>query len=266
LSVDIDLTYLPLDSRATALKNIEEGLKRIKIDLEQNINGLKVHTVPLHEKSDVKLNCQRQNAQIKIEVNTITRGHIFPTELMQVVDRVQDKFGKFIAINMVSMAELYGGKICAAIDRQHPRDIFDVKLLLKNEGFTDDIWIGFKAALISHYKPIAELLFPVLKDQKSAFENQFAGMTTIPFSYDDYESTRSLLIKIIQQRLTKIDSQFFLSFERGIPDWELFPIPNLKDLPAVKWKLINICELKKVNVKKHEQLIGKLKVLLQENE
>jgi len=43
--------------------------------------------------------------------------------------------------------------------------LFDIKLLLENEGLTDDIWEGFKIGLISHYKPISELLSPVLKDQ-----------------------------------------------------------------------------------------------------
>ncbi|MBU8893116.1 MAG: nucleotidyl transferase AbiEii/AbiGii toxin family protein [Bacteroidales bacterium] len=90
LSVDIDLTYLPLDSRNDALKNIQDGLSRIKVDIEKNIQGVKIHTVPLNGGTDVKLNCQGLNAQIKIEVNTITRGNVFDTELMQVVESVQD--------------------------------------------------------------------------------------------------------------------------------------------------------------------------------
>lgn len=128
LSVDIDLTYLPLDSRTNALKNIQEGLIRIQTDIHKYLPEVKVHTVRLNGEADVKLNCQSNNAQIKIEVNTITRGNVFPTQLMQIADSVQEEFGKFAAINVVSLAELYGGKICAAIDRQHPRDIFDVKL------------------------------------------------------------------------------------------------------------------------------------------
>ena len=183
LSVDIDLTYLPLDSRENALQNIQDGLNQIKVDIEKNVPEVKVQTVPLNGGTDVKLNCQGKNAQIKIEVNTITRGNVFPTQLMQVVDSVQDEFGKFAAINMVSLAELYGGKICAAIDRQHPRDVFDVKLLLENEGLTDEIWDGVKIGMISHYKPINELLSPILKDQKSVFDNQFAGMTSVEFTY-----------------------------------------------------------------------------------
>lgn len=217
LSVDIDLTYLPLDPRDEALINIQEALNRIKADIEGNIPSVIVRTVSLNSGTDVKLNCQGHNAQIKIEVNTITRGNIFPTQLMQVSDSVQDKFGKFAAINVVSMAELYGGKICAAIDRQHPRDIFDVKLLLEKEGLTDEIWEGIKIGLVSHYKPINELIYPILKDQKSAFNNQFSGMTTEEFTYEVYELTRNILINSIGQRLTENDKQFLLSFEMGEP-------------------------------------------------
>ncbi len=262
LSVDIDLTYLPIDSRTDALKNIQEGLGRIKTDIEKDIPRIRVNPVQLNEGADVKLNCQGPGAQIKIEVNTITRGNVFPTQLMQVVEPVQDEFDKFAAIKVVSMAELYGGKICAAIDRQHPRDIFDIKLLLDNEGLSDPIWKGFKIGLISHYKPIGELLNPVLKNQESAFNNQFAGMSTVTFSYQDYEATRASLIKTINERISDDEKKFLKSFESGEPDWSLFPIPVLKELPAVQWKLININKLKEQNRKKHKSKIDYLKSVL----
>ncbi len=261
LSVDIDLTYLPIDPRKEALKNIQEGLARIKSDIERSLPEVKVHAVPLNNETDVKLNVQAKNAQIKIEVNTITRGNVFPTELMPVSDSVQDEFDKFAAINVVSMGELYGGKICAAIDRQHPRDIFDVKLLMENEGITPEIWDGVKLGLISHYKPISELLSPILKDQKSAFENQFTGMTTVDFSYDDYKKTRAILINTLNSKLTEDDKRFLISFEEGEPQWDLFPYPVLKDLPAIKWKLLNIEELKKRNPRKHEQMVSELRMI-----
>ena len=263
LSVDIDLTYLPIDSRSEALKNIQDGLSRIKADIEKHIKGINVNTVSLDGGPDVKLNCQGQGAQIKIEVNTITRGVVFQPKLIQVVESVQEEFDKFAAINVVSFAELYGGKICAALDRQHPRDLFDVKLLLENEGFAGDIWDSFKVGLISHYKPINELLAPIPKDQKSAFENQFAGMTTIGFSYEDYEKTRNLLYEIIKNQLLKKDKMFLLSFETGEPQWDLFPFPILKDLPAIKWKLLNIQILRENNPKKHRQIVNFLKQTLE---
>ena len=138
LSVDIDLTYLPIDDRETALKSISDGLGRIKADLEKSISGISV-TPASREGQDVKINCQVPGAQIKIEVNSTTRGSINQPGLMRVHKVVEEAFGRFAAINVVSFSELFGGKVCAALDRQHPRDLFDVRLLQDNEGLSNDI-------------------------------------------------------------------------------------------------------------------------------
>lgn len=55
---------------------------------------------------------------------------------------VEDEFG-YAEIPVVSLADLYGGKLCAAMDRQHPRDLFDVLMLLNAEGISRDIYVGF---------------------------------------------------------------------------------------------------------------------------
>jgi predicted nucleotidyltransferase component of viral defense system len=255
LSVDIDLTYLPIDDRDTALKSISAGLGRIKVELEKSISGISV-TPTSREGQDVKINCQIKGAQIKIEVNTITRGTIYKPTLMRVHKVVEETFGRFAAINVVSIAELYGGKICAALDRQHPRDLFDVKLLLDNEGLYDDIKIGFIMALISHMRPINELISPKFIDQRHAFETQFSGMAGIPF-------TRIKLAEEINSKLTEKDRLFLISFKEGIPDWELFIVKNAKEFPAIRWKLQNIEIIKKNDPKKHTEMLKKLeKVLL----
>ena len=261
LSVDIDLTYLPIDDRETALKNISDGLARIKFDLEQSIPRISV-TAASREGQDVKINCQLPGAQIKIEVNTTTRGSIYPTRLMRVHDSVESVFGRFAAIHVVSMAELYGGKICAALDRQHPRDLFDVRLLFDNEGFTDDIKDGFLVALISHMRPISEVISPMFIDQRQAFETQFSGMANIPFSYDDYERTRIQLIGQVQSKLTNSDRQFLMSFKDGNPDWEKLSIKNARELPAIQWKLQNIERLKLDNPRKHKEMVSVLENVL----
>ena len=261
LSVDIDLTYLPIDDRETALKNISDGLARIKFDLEQSISRISV-TAASREGQDVKINCQLPGAQIKIEVNTTTRGSIHPTRLMRVNDSVESEFGRFAAIHVVSMAELYGGKICAALDRQHPRDLFDVRLLLDNEGFTDDIKDGFLVALISHMRPISEVISPMFIDQRQAFETQFSGMANIPFSYDDYEQTRIQLVDQVQSKLTNSDRQFLMSFKDGNPDWEKLSVKNARELPAVHWKLQNIERLKHDNPRKHKEMVSVLENVL----
>jgi len=261
LSVDIDLTYLPFDNRETALTNISGSLGKIRERITKSIPGTNVsnHTV---EGNDIKLLVQSKNAQIKIEVNTTTRGHLHPVKLLQVNDEVQDRFKKFAAIQVVSDAELYGGKICAALDRQHPRDLFDVYLLFQESGYNEDVKNGFIQALVSHMRTMNEVLEPHLLDQRSAFEKQFQGMTDTAFTYEAFEATRENLINIVNSSLSDKDRSFLLTFKRGDPDWDLFPVAGLKDMPAVQWKLMNIQNLKRSNPDKHTELIHKLESLL----
>jgi len=261
LSVDIDLTYLLFDDRETALENISKGLSRIRESLLDSIPGISV-TATSKEGHDAKINCQLPGAQIKIEVNTTTRGAIYPPQLKRVSDTVEESFGRFAAINVISTAELFGGKICAALDRQHPRDLFDVWLLLNNEGFTTEIKTGFLMALISHMRPIIEVIQPFFIDQRQNFENQFSGMSSIPFTYDDYEQTRKQLVKEINTKLTENDRHFLLSFKNGLPDWAKFEISNAKDFPAVQWKLQNINILRNSNPQKLNEMLKRLEKAL----
>lgn len=156
------------------------------------------------------------------------------------------------------MAEIYGGKICAAVDRQHPRDLFDVRLLLDNEGLTEEIKTGFLVALISHMRPINELLNPTFLNQRNAFKTQFSGMSDIPFSYEEFEKTREELVSGIKAKLSAEDRKFLVSFKKANPIWEYFGIKNANGLPAVLWKLQNIERLKRENPKKHLDLVNTL--------
>jgi hypothetical protein len=205
---------------------------------------------------------QSQNAQIKIEVNTVTRGHLHPVRLLQVNEKVQERFKKFAAIQVVSDAELFGGKICAALDRQHPRDLFDVNLLFQESAYNEDIKNGFIQALVSHMRTMQEVLQPHLLDQRHVFESQFNGMSEIPFTYENFEKTREGLINTVISSLSERDRSFLLSFKRGDPDWELFPLPGLNEMPAVQWKLLNLQNLIKSNPGKHKELLSKLEILL----
>lgn len=261
LSVDIDLTYMPIDDRETALRNISDGLNRIKADLEKSIRGITVTPVS-REGHDTKINCQLSGAQIKIEVNTITRGLIEEPSLMRINKKAEAYFGRFAAINVVSFAELYGGKICAALDRQHPRDLFDIRLLLDNEGFGEKIKTGFIIALISHMRTISELLNPTVINQRHAFDAQFAGMVDLPFSYEDFESTREELVKTVRSSLTDNDRMFLMSIKKAEPMWDLLAVSDVRYLPAVCWKLQNLERLKRENTKKYHDLLSTLEKTL----
>ena len=184
------------------------------------------------------------------------------SRLLQITESVQKEFGKFAAINVLSHAELFGGKICAALDRQHPSDMFDIFLLFKNKGYTEEIKIGFMTALLSHMRPMNEILQPHLFRSLSAFEKQFSGMSYITFTYEEYEDTRNRLVKEVKAHMTDTDHSFLLSFKRGTPEWNLFPYARLKDLPAVQWKLENINKLIHENPKKHTELLKNLEKIL----
>jgi predicted nucleotidyltransferase component of viral defense system len=258
LSVDIDLCYLPFDDRGTALSNIKESLYRIKNRIDKARVGVKVSSIPQKDGTEVKLSCQGESAQIIIEVNTIIRGHLFAPKVMVIVEKAQEEFEQFSEISVISNAELFGGKICVALDRQHPRDLFDVKYLLANEGITHEIKLGLIACILSHNRPIHELLNPNFVDQREAFEGQFSGMTLEPFSYENFEATRIRIVKEIKRSLTDKDKNFLLSFKKGEPEWDLFEIPKLGDMPAIKWKLLNIRKLIETNKQKHTELIKAL--------
>jgi hypothetical protein len=229
--------------------------------MESGISNISI-TQAAHEDQDVKINCQIPGAHIKIEVNTIIRGKCLPIRTLQVIETVEKEFNKSAIINVVSHAELFGGKICAALDRQHPRDLFDVKLLFEHEGITEKIKQGFLIALISHNRPINEVINPVFTDQYDAFNNQFSGMAAIPFSYDDFERTREKLVPEIIASLTENDKEFLIGFKKGEPDWNLLTLKEIAKLPAVQWKLRNIRKLNIKNPEKHALLVKKLEDML----
>jgi hypothetical protein len=137
-----------------------------------------------------------------------------------------------------------------------------VHLLFEESGFTEEVKYGFIEALVSHMRTMFEVLQPHMLDQRSVFERQFKGMSSISFTYEDFEVTRERLIKEVNSSLSDKDRSFLLSFKRGNPAWDLFPVPGLKEMPAAQWKLMNIQSLKNSNPVKHRELIHKLESLL----
>lgn len=251
-SVDIDLTYIPIQDRTTSLNTINEHLKMLKSSIEKAIPGIKV--VP---KYDVwKLQCTLNGATVKIEVNGTKRGIIGATEDKMLCDKAQQEFSMACKARTVSYSQLYGGKITAALSRQHPRDLFDCKYM-EISSF-NDVKDGFMLCLLGSDKPIIESLQPNSIDQTDALENQFKGMSDVEFSYADYEETRISLISQINAALTETDKDFILSFEDGSPDWDKCCAGDLSNYPSVKWKLQNINKLKETNFQKHKQGIERL--------
>ncbi len=255
LSVDIDLTYLPIEDRNTSLANIAKALERIKANIEKVVPGARVN----HKEEIGKLLISAQGNTIKLEVNPVKRGVIGNTARMPLCNKAQEEFDVFCAIDLVPLGQLYGGKICAALDRQHPRDIFDVKYLMANEGFSEAVKTGFLFSLLSSDRPLNEILSPNYLDQRLAMENQFAGMSKEEFSYEEYEAVRETLVSTIHASLTKEDKEFLLNFKNRTPDWSRYDFQNF---PAISWKLQNLQTLKERNPDKHQKMYTTLQALL----
>jgi predicted nucleotidyltransferase component of viral defense system len=259
LSVDIDLTYLPNEDRAKSLQAIGEALGRIKNEIETRMPPTKVtQSRQGAEEMEVKLHLQRGRTQVKIEVNPSLRGHLMPVRLMQCSDRVQDEFAAFVEVTCLSHGELFGGKICAALDRQHPRDLFDVKQLLDQEGLSEEVRLGMITALVSHGRPIADLIKPRRKDQGATFRAQFEGMPFLAFTYADHKATLDQLVDTIHATLTDDDRIFLHSFEAGEPEWACFPIEGLSALPGPQFKLLNIAKFRETKPEQHAKGLAAL--------
>ena len=252
LSIDVDLTYIPIEDRTTSLQNISEALEQTKKHIEKAVP----HITVLHRIDAAKLLVSVPGAAIKIEVNTVIRGILREPVKLTLNSKAQDTFEVFSSINVVPIGQLYGGKICAALDRQHPRDLFDVKYLLQNEGITNEIKEGFLLCLLCSDRPIHEVLSPNFLDQRAAMDNQFSGMSDEDFNYEEYEAIRKQLVRVIHQSLTYQDKEFLLNIKNLTPDWTQY---NFERFPAVIWKLQNLQKLKDKNPKKHQELYEALK-------
>jgi predicted nucleotidyltransferase component of viral defense system len=255
LSVDIDLTYVPIEDREVSVRKINEALLRIKSNIESVVPTVRVTHLPLA----LKLLISTKNAIVKLEVNQIKRGIYGSTFKGILCETAQNEFDTFCTIPVVPIGQVYGGKICAALARQHPRDLFDIKFLLNTEGFSEEIKKGFLLGLLGGNKPIHEIISPNLMNQRSALEKQFMGMTTEQFTYKDFEETRSLLIATIHEKLTEYDKQFLLSIQRLEPDWSIY---SFQDFPAVKWRLMNLKTLMENDEKKYKDHYDTLSHLL----
>jgi predicted nucleotidyltransferase component of viral defense system len=263
LSVDIDLAYLKVADRAESLAAIDAAMKRLAGAIRAGFRGARVNEVVNAAEGIVtKLTVQRPGAQIKIEVTPVLRGCVFAPETRRVSARVEEEFG-FVETQVVSFADLYGGKIMAALDRQHPRDLFDVRDLLANEGITDELRQAFIVYLVSHGRPIAEVLRSPQKNIAAAFAGEFAGMTTVDVPLEELIAGRAALVAEIVGRMPEPHRRFLVGFKKGAAGWALLGVPEARNLPAVRWKQLNLDRLKPED---RQRLVAELQAVLRENQ
>ena len=162
----------------------------------------------------------------------------------------------------MSFENLFKGKLHAAVDRQHPRDLFDAKLLYENKGFTDALFRTFLVYVASSPRPVQELIKPNLNPLDEPFVQKFAGMTTIPVTVEDLAAARDRLLADIDRRMDDTAREFLIGLHDGKPDFDAIGLPQAANLPAVRWKLLNLKKLISENPGKHaEQKAGLLEKL-----
>ncbi len=240
LSVDIDLAYLPIADRERSLADIDSALRALGLVIEQRIPATSVnYTVLSGTNYCIKLIVQQGSTAIKIEVTPVLRGCVYAPQQLSTQSKVEALFGS-ATVQCLSFYDLFGGKLCAALDRQHPQDLFDVMLLLQNEGLSRELIQAFMVYLIGHNRPMAELLAPHRQDITRAFEFEFNNMTSEAVSVDELSTAREAVIAAISNTLTNDDKQFLLAVKSGAVDWSTFAFPEVEHLPAIQWKLFNL--------------------------
>lgn len=258
-SVDIDLVYLPAANRQQALDEIREALDRVADKAVSLFPGVRI-TKSYQSKADaLRLVVERSGVSVKIELSPVLRETVFQTEERAVSPSVERDFG-YAEIAVVSLADLYAGKICAALDRQHPRDLFDVLLLIENEGYTPEIHKALLIYLLSHARPLGELLNPHLKPLDDLFKGEFSGMTFRSVTQGDLEQARQSLIDTVNGTLTSDEKQFLMQFHQQKANWSLAGLEDVSQMPAIKWKQKNLSQMSPakqvVMIEKLRQLLG----------
>lgn len=262
LSVDLDVVFpdyaLP---REEALKRINEAIGQSVARLRKH--GFQTHAPASADAGETKLLVRQGAIEVKVEVNFVMRGTVHPVRTASLTQKARDALQADLDIPVASLEDAYGGKLVAAMDRQHPRDLFDIMQLFAHEGITAGIRRAFVVYLASHNRPVHEVLFPSLRDIRHEFEHNFAGMTAEPVELDALLAAREQMARELQQGLTADERRFLLSLVAAEPAWDLLGVPHLEQLPGLRWKLQNLERLRKANARKFAEQSDALKRALE---
>ncbi len=261
LSVDLDLVFIDHSlTRDKALGHINEAIRQSADRL--NARGFQTRTTMMADSGETKLLVRRGGIEVKIEVNFVMRGTVHPVRQATLTPRARELLLADLEIPVVSLEDLYGGKLVAAMDRQHPRDLFDVMQLLAHEGISPGIRRAFVVYLACHNRPLHEVLFPTLRDISQEYERNFKGMTSDPVELPELLATRERMMHELQSGLDSDERRFLLSLIANQPEWPLLGIEHVDQLPGIRWKLHNLGQLQKANARKFAEQADMLARLL----
>lgn len=251
LSVDLDLVFTDgAKQRAHALACIAADLRTAAQTL--CAGGFQARILATAAGDDVRMVVRRGDVEVKVEVNHVMRGTLRPVHPRRLVDAARRVLLADVTLPLLHDDEIYAGKLVAALDRQHPRDLFDVVQLFAHGGISAGMRRCFVAYLACHNRPIHEVLFTVEKDVTLAFEREFSGMTVQEIGLESLLEARTRLLHELPRSLDADERAFLHSLARAEPDYARLGFPNLADLPAMRWKVHHLRELRERDRRKFD--------------
>jgi predicted nucleotidyltransferase component of viral defense system len=248
LSIDIDLTYLPVKGRNDSLNEMSSSLLRIKKHIGKYFSNTYVQVNMLKDKKFIsKLNVQRNEVSIKVEPNPIMRGSVYETNIVEPNCKIKNELNYNVPVKLLSFEDIFSSKICAALDRQHPRDFYDLKNLRIIDGITDKTRKALIIYMLSSSRPINELLNPnINKFEETSLSNlQEMIFDSSSVSLDELNDIRLKTIQVVNKSLLPKEKEFIISFIKKTPQWDLLEMtPNtVEKLPSIQWKLYNLSKI-----------------------
>lgn len=240
LSVDLDLVFTQLGlPREDALSAINDEMRRIAAAL--SADGLQVRTAVAAELGETGLVVSDGTAQVKVETNVVFRGTLLETVTRSLSAGAEEWLGMDAPAIVLDRSEVFAGKFMAALDRQHPRDLYDVWRLYEHGPIEPGMLSAFVIYLCGHNRPAHEVLNSPERVLGEDYDRALVGMIRgeVPTLGALLES-RAQLRRDIAQGLADSDRAFLSGFFNCEPDWSLLAYPQANELPALAWKQRNL--------------------------
>lgn len=239
LSVDIDLCYLPICDRKQTISEIDKNLKLLKKIIEDRLKWKVVQTYTKAE-SLSKLIVHSPLGDVKIEPNYTLRGSVWDTSTLELSNKSREILGAEASVKCLSFEDTYAGKFCAALDRQHPRDLFDLHILFKESKITPQIVKTFIVYLLQSNRPFHEILSPNCIEIGSVYESEFKGMANEEVSLSVLENIQRHFPGLLMGQFSEQDKKFLMQVSDGTLNWNLLGIGDYSHLTGIAWRMRNI--------------------------
>ena len=262
LSVDIDLVFTgPGGSSDKATKEIlRTHMKALKARLSDVKPGGYKSTLRADAKA--KVTVKRDGIRVKTEASPIGVGTYYRPVQLHPQPRAQEILGIREPVWGVTEEEAYAGKMCAALYRQMPRDIFDIMMLYEHGGISDDLFKTFAVYVACNSAHPRKLLCPAAKLLNAAHTMTFAGMSEVEVPVSHLIHVRNQLLADVRKRMDRSLVNMLLSLHDAEPDFGLIDRPSAERMHAIQRKVQNLRHFRETNPEAHAAQRAEIEGLL----